>query len=71
MSSNKVAILIEEDQLRSLQALGVRLEIIEVANVEVLQEKYSILVRTVRRLKEETQGNLNILNRALESVGEK
>ncbi len=71
MSSNKIAILIEETQLHSLQALGVKLEVIEVANVEALQEKYTILVRAMRRLKDETQGNLSILNRALETVGEK
>lgn len=71
MSSNKIAILIEESQLHSLQALGVKLEVIQIPNVEALQEKYSILVRSTRRLKEDAQGSLNLLNRALESVGEK
>ena len=33
MSSNKIAILIEESQLQSLQALGVKLEIIEIPNI--------------------------------------
>lgn len=71
MSSNKIAILIEESQLQSLQALGVKLEIIEIPNVKELEGKYSTLVRTTRRLKEETQSHLSILTRALESVGEK
>lgn len=71
MSSNKIAILIEESQLQSLQALGVKLEIIEIPNVKELEEKYSTLVRTTRRLKEETQSHLSMLTRALESVGEK
>lgn len=71
MSSNKIAILIEESQLQSLQALGVKLEIIEIPNVKELEEKYSTLVRTTRRLKEETQSHLSTLTRALESVGEK
>ena len=71
MSSNKIAILIEESQLQSLQALGVKLEIIEIPNVRELEGKYSTLVRTTRRLKEETQSHLSILTRALESVGEK
>ena len=67
----KVAILIEESQLQSLQALGVKLEIIEIPNVKELEGKYSTLVRTTRRLKEETQSHLNLLNRTLESVGGK
>ena len=71
MSSNKIAILIEESQLQSLQALGVKLEIIEIPNVKELEGKYSTLVRTTRRLKEETQSHLITLTRALESVGEK
>lgn len=71
MSSNKIAILIEESQLQSLQALGVKLEIIEIPNVKELEGKYSTLVRTTRRLKEETQSHLSMLTRALESVGEK
>lgn len=71
MSSNKIAILIEESQLQSLQALGVKLEIIEIPNVKELEGKYSTLVRTTRRLKEETQSHLNMLTRTLESVGEK
>lgn len=71
MSSNKIAILIEETQLQSLQALGVKLEVIDIPNVDELQEKYTTLLRSMRRLKEETQGNLNILNRTLEAVGEK
>lgn len=71
MSSNKIAILIEETQLQSLQALGVKLEVIDIPNVDELQEKYTTLLRSMRRLKEETQGNLNILNRTLEVVGEK
>ena len=71
MSSNKIAILIEESQLQSLQALGVKLEIIEIPNVKELEGKYSILVRSTRRLKEETQSHLSMLTHALESVGEK
>ena len=71
MSSNKIAILIEESQLQSLQALGVKLDIIEIPNVKELEGKYSTLVRTTRRLKEETQSHLITLTRALESVGEK
>ena len=71
MSSKKIAILIEESQLQSLQALGVKLDIIEIPNVKELEGKYSTLVRTTRRLKEETQSHLSILTRALESVGEK
>ena len=71
MSSNKIAILIEETQLQSLQALSVKLEVIDIPNVDELQEKYTTLLRSMRRLKEETQGNLNILNRTLEAVGEK
>ena len=57
--------------MQSLQALGVKLEIIEIPNVKELEGKYSTLVRTTRRLKEETQSHLSILTRALESVGEK
>ena len=71
MSSNKIAILIEESQLQSLQALGVKLDIIEIPNVKDLEGKYSTLVRATRRLKEETQSHLITLTRALESVGEK
>lgn len=71
MSSNKIAILIEETQLQSLQALGVKLEVIDIPNVDELQGKYTTLLRSMCRLKEETQGNLNILNRTLEAVGEK
>ena len=71
MSSNKIAILFEESQLHSLRALGVKLEVIQIPNVDELQEKYSILVRSTRRLQNDAQGSLNILNRTLESIGEK
>ena len=60
-----------KSQLQSLQALGVKLDIIEIPNVKELEGKYSTLVRTTRRLKEETQSHLITLTRALESVGEK
>lgn len=71
MSSNKIAILIEESQLQSLQSLGVKLEIIEIPNVKELEGKYSTLLRTTRRLKEETQSHLITLTHTLESVGVK